>query len=599
MENKAFSDSGKEFDLAWQEYFKGKLKPRNDEEERRQLEEFNYWYNNVRKQSDTGKTPAEMYKEIYGKEPPKNPTEPSRMINFKWDEDYDEELIGLVYELQEYDNERGYKLDYENVKEKLNPAINELIKKGERALDLLHELLEHEETWSCLFALEIIKEIKSPISIPHLINFITSNEKEEYGDYCEEAMLALNNIGEPAIEPLFKEIKYRFEKKEFYTYLIGALTGIKSEKVYLFMIDLVRDYIENEEKYDGWFYIEQFIYNFDKQENKEALPLLKKLIRLDRLSNQGKIEIKSTIEIIEDPGKWKKKLKEDSKELKPLIEKFMKGENDILGEDIDREEIKKKMCTPDDDLEIQFKCHDCNKKQNIKPGLIKQIGVKLFEFSFENEIMCKYCFSNNIKLTKDGEMEIIFQGIGTLAGIRQGVLPMSDEVYIENKQKVLFKKSYNYILKRISQEPDNGELYLRAGNVARGFNKYNEAIKHYEKAIELNSKLIASYMNLVGMYEYRYKYYKIKEAKVTASFYLNEMVDLFRTQDYDPVTIQNKGDIIPFMGEMSESLGINIPELIKIPILPYTLNKVGRNELCPCGSGKKYKKCCLDKEEEF
>jgi uncharacterized protein YecA (UPF0149 family) len=24
--------------------------------------------------------------------------------------------------------------------------------------------------------------------------------------------------------------------------------------------------------------------------------------------------------------------------------------------------------------------------------------------------------------------------------------------------------------------------------------------------------------------------------------------------------------------------------------------KVGRNEPCPCGSGKKYKKCCLDKE---
>jgi len=22
-------------------------------------------------------------------------------------------------------------------------------------------------------------------------------------------------------------------------------------------------------------------------------------------------------------------------------------------------------------------------------------------------------------------------------------------------------------------------------------------------------------------------------------------------------------------------------------------NKVGRNDLCPCGSGKKYKKCCL------
>ncbi|WP_019913647.1 SEC-C domain-containing protein [Paenibacillus sp. HW567] len=27
------------------------------------------------------------------------------------------------------------------------------------------------------------------------------------------------------------------------------------------------------------------------------------------------------------------------------------------------------------------------------------------------------------------------------------------------------------------------------------------------------------------------------------------------------------------------------------------MSKVGRNELCPCGSGKKYKRCCLDKEK--
>ena len=26
--------------------------------------------------------------------------------------------------------------------------------------------------------------------------------------------------------------------------------------------------------------------------------------------------------------------------------------------------------------------------------------------------------------------------------------------------------------------------------------------------------------------------------------------------------------------------------------------KIGRNESCPCGSGKKYKKCCLDKSDE-
>ena len=27
----------------------------------------------------------------------------------------------------------------------------------------------------------------------------------------------------------------------------------------------------------------------------------------------------------------------------------------------------------------------------------------------------------------------------------------------------------------------------------------------------------------------------------------------------------------------------------------WTLKKIGRNDPCPCGSGEKYKKCCLDR----
>jgi len=83
----------KEFEMAWQNFLKDKPEPKNDEEERKEQEEFHHWYNYVRKQSDTGKTPAEMYKEIYGKDPPKSPTEVSRMMNFEWDENYDEEEI--------------------------------------------------------------------------------------------------------------------------------------------------------------------------------------------------------------------------------------------------------------------------------------------------------------------------------------------------------------------------------------------------------------------------------------------------------------------------------------------------------------------------
>jgi hypothetical protein len=65
-----------EFDKAWEEFFKNKPRPRNNKEDRNQQEKFHHWYNNVRKQSDTGKTPKEMGK---------------RIMEFSWDdsEEYD------------------------------------------------------------------------------------------------------------------------------------------------------------------------------------------------------------------------------------------------------------------------------------------------------------------------------------------------------------------------------------------------------------------------------------------------------------------------------------------------------------------------------
>ena len=42
-----------------------------------------------------------------------------------------------------------------------------------------------------------------------------------------------------------------------------------------------------------------------------------------------------------------------------------------------------------------------------------------------------------------------------------------------------------------------------------------------------------------------------------------------------------------------EKKQINTPALAdKQKPMPGTAGKIGRNEPCPCGSGKKYKKCC-------
>lgn len=45
---------------------------------------------------------------------------------------------------------------------------------------------------------------------------------------------------------------------------------------------------------------------------------------------------------------------------------------------------------------------------------------------------------------------------------------------------------------------------------------------------------------------------------------------------------------------LSDHTTINIPKPEVVKQTPEKKKKIGRNEKCPCDSGKKYKKCCLD-----
>ena len=50
---------------------------------------------------------------------------------------------------------------------------------------------------------------------------------------------------------------------------------------------------------------------------------------------------------------------------------------------------------------------------------------------------------------------------------------------------------------------------------------------------------------------------------------------------------------------VSEALGKYKPvRNVKVPKTIYEELKIGRNEQCPCKSGKKYKKCCINKVQE-
>jgi hypothetical protein len=52
----------------------------------------------------------------------------------------------------------------------------------------------------------------------------------------------------------------------------------------------------------------------------------------------------------------------------------------------------------------------------------------------------------------------------------------------------------------------------------------------------------------------------------------------------------------PAIGSVSQNTEVPIGFVSQNqPIAPRTTHKTGRNELCPCGSGLKFKRCCIDK----
>ncbi|MBI4980594.1 SEC-C domain-containing protein [Candidatus Woesearchaeota archaeon] len=497
----------------------------------------------------------------------------------------------LILQLQRFDNPKGYRMKYEKIKGQLMPAMDELASYGEESLTALHHLLKYEESWSCLFALQTLQKIKSPKSIPILIKFIKDNDDGEYWESGEDAMLALTAIGEPAIWPLLQEIKDNFSKEEYYTFLVGGLVDIKHETVYQFMLETLKDYLNNYNRYDSWFDLVSFIMDFDKQENKEVILFLEQLYEMKHLSKEEKREIKDTIEIIRDPAGFQERLQKEIESTSEKLKEDFKDAKSPCKLKLDKEDFLERAGQADDDFEVNFKCQQCGQRQNLKTGMIwqyyKKDGKDDFDennFSFEHEIMCTSCDSHNLKPSDKGRSEILSKNIRILAGKDRGILPVGQKIIVENK-KMDFDKCYDYVLGRIKEEPNDGELYLRAGNCARKNNFYDEAISHYQKSLELEPDLIASYMNLIEIYLHRWKHYSQKGAEQLALDYFSQMVELFNSNQYNLLTISKDCSIPECLTGFAEHLGLSLKR-----------RKIGRNDPCPCGSGKKYKKCCLSQE---
>ena len=222
--------------------------------------------------------------------------------------------------LKSLDTDDFYNKDVDEVRRYAQDILQECIQLGNHATYKLIELLQTEFTWSCFFALTILRETKDPQAVPSIIDFLKKESDDSMAN--EEAMFALQNIGDSSIPPLIEDIEEAFGNKKYNSYLVGALTGIIGPASYDFMIKITKDFIEKPWRYKGWFQIEDFTYNFVAQERPDVIPLLKQILEMKVMTGNEKREIEDTIRALEDPERYEKEIQDTTREISEAAQKF-------------------------------------------------------------------------------------------------------------------------------------------------------------------------------------------------------------------------------------------------------------------------------------
>ncbi len=220
--------------------------------------------------------------------------------------------------LKSLDRDEFYEKDEDEMRKYASRVLQEIIGMGSEATSGLVGLLDTEFTWSCFFALSLLRQIKDPASIPALIAFLRKESDDSMAN--EEAMFALQDIGDLSIHPLIEELDEEFNHKRYNMYLVGALTGILGPEPYDFMVSITNDFIKNPGRYKGWFCIDDFTYNFVLQERTDVVPLLKKILEMRVLTVSEREEIQDTIRALEHPEDYKQQAQRTIHEIEEAVE---------------------------------------------------------------------------------------------------------------------------------------------------------------------------------------------------------------------------------------------------------------------------------------
>jgi hypothetical protein len=262
-------------------------------------------------------------------------------------------------------------------------------------------------------------------------------------------------------------------------------------------------------------------------------------------------------------------------------------------------------------LEVALRCNGCRRTYTY---VVREICVdpeakasEGFQPFIKDRIRCKGCGRENdyslpeqTQLLLLSELALLTERIGAegdqaLQGspFRFVRLGLSDGRRLQPRDA---RRDYE---ERLARRPDDPDLLVGYANVLRLLGEKEQAETSLRRALEVDPAAADAYATLGQFAEERGEL-------ATAEQMYRQVVALGRKARF--YRVKNRGEFLEWVEEallrIQGARAVRPPEPVSAQERLDTLQaqdrgtaKVGRNDPCPCGSGKKYKKCCLPKTE--
>lgn len=250
----------------------------------------------------------------------------------------------------------------------------------------------------------------------------------------------------------------------------------------------------------------------------------------------------------------------------------------------------------DQPLNLELKCRRCRRTYTYEVDEVKMLSNAQGDYLISDEIHCKNCEAiDNYERTGNANLAVMGRNLALLAAgdkalkrAKNGPIRFFETTKIGGKVRSI-KETLDYYEELLAKKPNHVPYLIGYANSLMSAKRTDDAIPIYHKALEFDPLAVEA---LVSLGQNAEAYERLEEAHS----YLAKAVAVIDRGNYYRVS-QDLWDfkmgVHDAYAQVAFKLGKN-PDLMyqPIPALPKKI-KVGRNDPCSCGSGKKYKKCCL------